>query len=159
MSHSQDTDRYQPSQKLAVARSVLRETVLKSQPVKIYAKLDGCFLEGQFLLLEILNIGRAGPGLAIAPQIDPSDGYLDVAYIEAANRQALVDWLDAGNNTVTPIPASFRRCQTLSLTWQDALIRVGDEFWPEDGEGIPQGRWQAEIRLVPQRMTVLVPRE
>ena len=157
MSHSHDTDKYRPRQKLAAVRSVLRKTALTSQPVKLRAKLDEGNLEGEFLFLEILNIGRAGPRLALAPKIDPTDGYLDVAYIEAENRQVFIDWLDAGNNTITPTPATVRRCQTVHLTWQDAEIRVGDELWPQEGNCITQCQWQTKIQLAPQRLSILTP--
>lgn len=153
--HHQATDDHQPSQKLAAARAAIRDRVSNSPPIAIRAQLGDQVIEGEFLLMEMLNISRIGPQLAIAPQVDPTDDVLNVVFVEAANRQSLLDWLDA-DPLDNPIPATIRPCQTLYLTWQDALIRIDDEFWPE-AEEMLQGLWQMQIRLAAKTFPVLVP--
>jgi diacylglycerol kinase family enzyme len=36
---------------------------------------------GEFLLLQVANIGRIGPRLDLAPGAEPGDGYLDVVWV------------------------------------------------------------------------------
>src|SRR5689334_11275499 len=42
-----------------------------------------------YLLLEVLNINRAGPGIELSDVADPSDGKLDVVWATAHDRRAL----------------------------------------------------------------------
>jgi diacylglycerol kinase family enzyme len=54
---------------------------------------------GRFLLCEILNIRRTGPGVELSRSVDPSDGFLDVVSAEAGERsklQALLEGCLAG---------------------------------------------------------------
>ncbi len=154
--HHQATDDYQPSQKLVAARAAIREIVSHSSPITVHAQLDDQTIEGQFLLMEMLNISRVGPRLAIAPEVDPADHYLNVVVLESAQRQALLDWLDADPLNM-PIPATIYRCQSLNLTWHDAPIRVDDEFWPDEEE-MSQGSWRMQICLADRKFPVLVPK-
>lgn len=153
--HNQATHDDNPNQKLAIARAVIRDLASKRPPVTIRAELDDQVIEGQFLLVEMLNIGRVGPRLAIAPQVDPTDDCLNIVLVEAANRQSLLNWLDT-DPLNTPIPATIHRCQTLHLTWRDAPIRIDDEFWPEENNTL-HGSWQMEIRRAAKQFPVLVP--
>lgn len=149
--HSRNMSSNEPNQKLATARAVLRETVQKSEAVAIYARFDDYVLEGRFLLLEMLNIGIVGSKLPLISKADPADQWLDVAYVDASEREALLHWLDAGACPTDP-PVVLRRCHQVQLEWQEAMIRIGDDFLESshiDG--------QANIRLASRSLTVLTP--
>ena len=49
----------------------------------------------EVVLIEVLNISQVGPRLRLAPDADPSDELLDVAYVTTEHREALLEWLDA----------------------------------------------------------------
>jgi diacylglycerol kinase (ATP) len=49
--------------------------------------------DDNFLLLEVLNIGRAGPALELAPESDPTDGWLHVVTVADRQRQGLIKML------------------------------------------------------------------
>lgn len=65
------------------------------QPLHAQLTLDGRDVSGHFLLLEILNIRRAGPGIELAPQASPSDGRFDVVSAKAQQRERLWKTLKA----------------------------------------------------------------
>ncbi|WP_257669336.1 diacylglycerol/lipid kinase family protein [Parapedobacter tibetensis] len=85
-----------------------------------HAKLivDGRTYEGNFLLIEILNIKSIGPNLELAPDADPSDGKFHVALLKEEMRQAFLVYLQNKKNVsskkITPV-----------VPWE--LIEVTDE--------------------------------
>lgn len=147
----------EPSQKLAMARTILRETVMHSEPVAVRVELGDRVLEGDFLLLEVLNIGVVGPRLPLAPEVDPTDGWLDVVYVTEEGREALLEWLDAKAPCEAAMPIFFCRCQRLHLVWQDALIRIGDDFWQKADDGESETLLQAQIGRALRTLTILTP--
>jgi diacylglycerol kinase family enzyme len=67
-------------------------TELKPSPWTIVA--DGHTLSGEFLLVEVLNIRSIGPNLMLSPDADASDGLFDVITAGAADRGALLHYLE-----------------------------------------------------------------
>jgi diacylglycerol kinase (ATP) len=65
------------------------------QPLHAKLTFDGRDASAEFLLLEILNIRRAGPGVELAPQASPSDGRFDVVSATARQRSRLWKTLKA----------------------------------------------------------------
>lgn len=64
-------------------------------PLHAHVSFDGREVKEKFLLLEILNIQRAGPGLELAPQASPSDGRFDVVSVTESQRERLIHTLKA----------------------------------------------------------------
>lgn len=85
-------------------------------------------VSGDFLLLEILNIRRAGPGLELARQASPSDGRFDVVTVTESQRERLLNTLTARLNEDAPIPAlTTRRARHLHLRVNEACdLRIDD---------------------------------
>lgn len=65
------------------------------QPLHAQLSFDGRDVSGDFLLLEILNIRRAGPGLDLASHASPADGRFDVVSVTSSQRERLVHTLKA----------------------------------------------------------------
>jgi diacylglycerol kinase (ATP) len=65
------------------------------QPLHAELTFDGRDASDEFLLLEILNIRRAGPGVELAPHASPSDGRFDVVSATARQRDRLLHTLKA----------------------------------------------------------------
>lgn len=63
-------------------------------PLKTRLKLDERDMSDDFLVLEILNIRRAGPGLELAPKASPSDGLFDVVQVTGSHRARLMHALE-----------------------------------------------------------------
>lgn len=81
-----------------------------------------------FLLLEILNIRRAGPGMELAAHASPSDGRFDVVTATAAQRQRLVAIFDARlTQHDPPRGLTTRRSRHVKLHVNSACdIRIDD---------------------------------
>lgn len=65
------------------------------QPLRATLNLDGRDISAEFLLVEVLNIRRAGAGVELAPQASPSDGRFDVVTATAEQRPRLLQTLKA----------------------------------------------------------------
>jgi diacylglycerol kinase family enzyme len=88
--HEKGQDR---DSELALALRAYRETLSGLTPRRCALTLDGSRLEGEFLLLEVLNIRSVGPNLAFSPDADPSDGLFDVVTAEEQQRDELDNYL------------------------------------------------------------------
>jgi hypothetical protein len=87
--------------------------------------IDGKRIDGQWLGVEALNIAYTGPGLALAPKADHSDGMLDLVCFPADKRHALCEWIETPAEAGPP--ALERRGRLVTLTWRNAAYRVDDQ--------------------------------
>ncbi len=78
-----------------VARALRRysDVLSRLRPLRWTVTIDGTTQEGEFLILEVLNIRSVGPNLVLFPDADPSDGYLSVVTAQEEHRKALADYL------------------------------------------------------------------
>lgn len=145
-----------PEHQISVARAALLKTLGQNEPVAARMTLDDAVLEGNFLLLEMLNFAAVGPRLALAWSADPSDGLLDIGYALEDSYNDLCEWLsDGGRSGAAPV--KLRRSRVVHLTWQNARFRIGDEYWPETGMPEPRASYDATLRLASQGPTILIP--
>jgi diacylglycerol kinase family enzyme len=87
--------------------------------------LDDQIVAGNFLLLEIANMGFIGPNLELVPDADPSDGYFDVMWVESGQRKDWRNYLKAhrkGQSGAAPVSA--RRCQRIVFRHVDVPVHV-----------------------------------
>src|SRR5262245_4754843 len=89
-----DTEPIDPARKLAMARGRLRAMAQHQAPVHVQLSCDGLQVEGDYLLLEALNLRLVGPRLALLETADCSDGLLEVVYLRPDQREAFCEWLD-----------------------------------------------------------------
>lgn len=84
-----------PKHKLHRDACVAAALAHEMQPLKAKLTLDRRNASDEFLLLEVLNINRAGPAIELAPKADPSDGRFDVVTATAKQRDHLMHALRA----------------------------------------------------------------
>jgi diacylglycerol kinase family enzyme len=96
----------EPSREAELARDLVAlASQSREQPAfDAVVDLDGERVHGPFVLLEVLNIGLIGPNVGLAPDVDPSDGALDVVLIGEDGRWDLVRYLDALKDGGAPTP-------------------------------------------------------
>jgi diacylglycerol kinase (ATP) len=78
--------------------------------------LDGEVLDGEFLFVEVMNIGFLGPSMPLAPAADPTDGYFDLLLATEDDRAALLDYAEhrLHGSVARPPPLAVRRGRRLS---------------------------------------------
>jgi diacylglycerol kinase family enzyme len=70
------------------------EIVSRLEPRPCTLLIDGTPLEGEFLLVEVLNTAWIGPNISLSRDADPSDGVLSVVVAGENERGALQDYLE-----------------------------------------------------------------
>ncbi len=137
-------------ERLVAARRTLRKLLKKGEPDHVEILLDGEALPERNWMAEILNIAYGGPQLLLAPEVDPSDGLLDVLLLEPEQRDEMRRWL-ANEPTGRP-PMTHRRGRKVSIRWDGTPLHVDDDLpSPEDGLGA------VELELTAEPATILVP--
>jgi diacylglycerol kinase (ATP) len=85
-------------------------------------------MEGEFLILEVLNIRSVGPNLVLFPDADPSDGYLSVVTAEEEHREEVAEYLQCridGRDCRVSLPTRLAR-QVEIQGWEE--IHVDDRL-------------------------------
>ncbi|HEY7111601.1 MAG TPA: diacylglycerol kinase family protein [Thermoanaerobaculia bacterium] len=116
---------------LELSRRVFRETLALLKPQRCALTVDGDRLEGEFLFVEVLNIGAIGPRLSILPEADPSDGFLDLVTAGEEGRDELLALLDENPSGGRPALPTRRVRRVEMLDWGslhiDGKIEAGDD--------------------------------
>ena len=71
------------------ARDVFLEALSDLQPRYSTLRIDDEEVEGEYLLVEVLNIASVGPRLRLSAETTPADGFLSVVIAGAADRNAI----------------------------------------------------------------------
>ncbi|SKB38646.1 Diacylglycerol kinase family enzyme [Parapedobacter luteus] len=118
---------------LDVALDKLIEITERYTPKWARITVDGVLYEGDYLLVEVLNIKSVGPNLELAPQADPTDGKFQVALLKEADRDAFLKYLHALKKPTSkkrlnlPLQLIEAR-QEITITADNRLIHVDDEL-------------------------------
>lgn len=128
---------------------------LPAVPLKLV--VDGRDASGDFLVLEIMNIGRAGPGVKMAPDTDTADGFFDMVVSRAGDREGLLKSLHGclGDPEHKPI-LSAHKVRHLHLTLYGGEFRLDDEVLLHRDDSGKNGA-EIEIEVVPRALNVLLP--
>jgi diacylglycerol kinase (ATP) len=71
------------------ARQVFRDALADLQPTRSRLCIEGDVVEGDYLLVEVLNIASVGPRLRLSAETTPADGLLSVVIAGANDRDAI----------------------------------------------------------------------
>lgn len=75
--------------RMEAAIGVLQRTLQQLQPIHTELIVDGRRLSGDYLLVEIMNFGCAGPNLSLAPDAAQADGLFDIVLAAVGDRERL----------------------------------------------------------------------
>jgi diacylglycerol kinase family enzyme len=120
--------------RITEGRIAFRKAIKHAKPERLYVTVDGTRIEDEVVLIEILNISQVGPRLRLAPNADPGDNLLDVAYVATAHRGALLEWLDAlihddlEAGVVGPPPVATVPGAKITIAWNGMDLRIDDKF-------------------------------
>jgi diacylglycerol kinase family enzyme len=130
-------------------------------PTTVKLDVDGNKSVDDYLLLEVLNINRAGPGIELAGAADPSDGELDLVWASAHDRKALAQSIEKclSESRYRPILTS-RKIKRLHLAVEKCELRLDDKvvLRSEDfGKWTKDKRAKIEIAVKPAAISFLLP--
>lgn len=111
------------------------DVVGRLKPRRWALTIDAAPLEGEFLLIEALNMRLVGPNLELARRVRPSDGRLSLVVASEEHRQALAGYLQdrlAGRETQLRLPTWNARHIDIDGLHE---MHVDDEVrhWPSMG--------------------------
>ena len=140
-------------QRIEAAIDVLQRIVSGSAGVRCELEIDGRELAGEYLLVEVLNFGAAGPNLRLAPGADGGDGRLDVVLVGVHEREALARHLQATEEG-PELPGLWQvhHATRVRLRWGPAPLHIDDELQDAAGEGI-----EMMVEIEPGALRFLVP--
>ncbi|GAB2177189.1 diacylglycerol/lipid kinase family protein [Dongia sp. agr-C8] len=131
--------------RISQGRIAFRKAIKHAKPERLYVTVDGTRIEDEVVLIEILNISQVGPRLRLAPNADPGDRLLDVAYVATEHRGALLEWLDAlihdglDEGVVGPPPVAVVPGAKITIAWNGMDLRIDDKFPLMPGQATAPG--------------------
>lgn len=155
-------DRYA---KIAHHRGLFAQLLKSYKPATWRLLLDEETVEGDFLLIEILNIGSVGPWLELAPGASPGDGKLDVVRVTEKGRKMLAKLLQ-GEVEAPEAAEHFdvTRITRVELEWDGSAAHIDSDIWAVGRHGLgkikrPSGASVGPVRLSlrPRALRVLAP--
>jgi diacylglycerol kinase (ATP) len=132
-------------------------------PLRIEVQSDDQDCSGEYLLLEILNISRAGPGFELAQQADPSDGLLDVVSVRTGDREKLEESVKGCLKQLAHgTTLDSRTARSLRLSLRAGELRIDDDIvWPRaDGPADSRDGLQSievEVTVEPGALEFVLP--
>jgi diacylglycerol kinase (ATP) len=116
-----------PDDRLASALRRYRDILATLTPTPVSLSLDGRSIQGEFLLVEVLNIRAVGPNLVLAPDADPSDGMLDVVTAGEEHRAELDRYLrQRADGRAVRLELPTRRAKVVEIAGWDEM-HIDDE--------------------------------
>jgi len=131
----------------ALRRYALTLKHLRPRPWSL--RIDGKPLDGEFLLVEVLNTRAVGPNLELAPDASCTDGLLTVVTAREHDRRAIAAYIAdrlGGRQSRLELPAEPAHC--VDIAGPDAL-HMDDDLVPVRGA--------VSIRVQAGAVSVLVP--
>jgi diacylglycerol kinase (ATP) len=142
--------------------SVVLALAHELKPVKLNVAVDGARAgSDEYLLFEIMNISRAGPGLELAPGADPADGQLEIVSATAAERAKLILALANALGGGRTGACARRKTRTIVIQFATGEFRLDDRVvWrrPNRRKRGTGKRVKVEISVQPSAVEVLLPR-
>lgn len=141
-----------PDDRLTAAWALL-DRMLREAPARQFElTLDGRDLSGEYVLVEALNFGAAGPNLRLAPQASPSDGLLDLVLIDEEAREALLRQFPLLREDPGLVPA-FRSYtgRRLQMHCGGATLHLDDELERADADS-----GEIHVSITPGAVTFLL---
>lgn len=97
--------------------------------------IDGRDYSNRYLLMEVMNTSRVGPGLVLAPDADPGDEYFRVVLIASAEKDLLTNYLADVLRGADPENPFFRVTgKRVEFSCTGASVHVDDAHLHNSGQ-------------------------
>ena len=93
--------------RMDAAIAVLRATLRHLEPTHMDLVVDSQEISGDYVLVEVMNFGCAGPNLCLVPDAVYADGLFDIVLADVSHRAQLMDELPLyrrGHRPSSPLP-------------------------------------------------------
>jgi diacylglycerol kinase (ATP) len=136
------------AERMDAAIDVLRQTLRRLQPTHVELIVDGQPLSGDYLMVEVMNFGCAGPNLVLA-DAEYADGLFDVVVAEIGDRAWLIEELPLYQRGYRP--SRFLR----TYQGRHVILNAAGQQLHLDDE-LKRCRGPVELALEHQTLTFLV---
>ncbi len=130
-------------------------------PTRAEVNIKGDKIADDYLLLEVLNINRAGPGLELAESADPGDGKLDLVWATERERRKLSESIERclsdskyrptlESRKITKVKLAVQKCE---LRLDDKVVLRSEDF----GKWTKNREVEIEIRIEPAAVEFMLP--
>lgn len=130
-------------------------------PTRAKVSFKGNKTSDEYLLLEVLNINRAGPGLVLAENADPGDGKLDLVWATEMERRKLSENIERclsdskyrptlESQKITKVRLAVRKCE---LRLDDKVVLRSEDF----GKWTKHSEVKIEIQVEPAALEFMLP--
>ena len=154
VSHSED-----PEEEIGAILKVLKKQLTNYSPKDLTVRLDGQNLNGDYFLLEALNVRYIGPNLDLAPRAEINDGFLDVVFVSRDEQAKLNQHIsDRLKHKRSRANLTIRRGRHLQVECDSSPLHIDDMPWPEDKRRDPVLSNAIDIRADPGVLVFLTPR-
>ncbi|HLS59083.1 MAG TPA: diacylglycerol kinase family protein [Paracoccaceae bacterium] len=116
-------------------------------------EIDGEIIPDDLLLAELLNMPEVGPQLPLGPAGWPDDGLLTIVLLRNEGRDEFAQWLDGERRRPAP-GIETRMGRRATFEWTGGALRIDDDFLDP-----PQGLVRVSLRIAPEPLRVVVPKE
>jgi diacylglycerol kinase family enzyme len=131
-------------------REDLQRYLKEATPERFEVNVDSEVFAGEFLLVEIMNLGRTGPALPISTTAAHDDGIFDVVFLFESDRKPMLSWLEAPESDQPPV--TVRKGRNIRLSWERGHARIDDRVYHPPKKASP-----VKITLDDCGLRVLVP--
>jgi diacylglycerol kinase (ATP) len=135
--------------RIDIGREELKDFVEKARAERFEIDIDGEIFAGEFLLVEIMNLGRTGPALPVSSSAEHDDALLDVVFVFKNDKAPILAWLDDPEKA--PPPVTIRKGRRVRLKWKHGHARIDDRVYRP-----PRSASPISIKLDKCGVTVLV---
>lgn len=140
-------------ERIKKGRELFAKILAEAKPQHVKLVIDGDEIGGEFIFVEVLNLGMTGPRVLISPSAEPGDQLLDVVYLPAERRQEMIGWLGEEPDGRRP-PLEIHKARKVHLAWEAGPLRVDDEVFDA-----PELASNIIVELEPNPLRVCVPGE
>jgi diacylglycerol kinase family enzyme len=119
-------------ERLAHAKKYLQSMAKDISTFGCEVLIDNENISGEFVLLEVANIGLIGPSLSLAAAADPGDGLLDIVWIRRENRKEWLRYLKHFRiDEERHAPVEHRQCRRITFRRTDVPWHVDGKVFSE----------------------------
>jgi diacylglycerol kinase (ATP) len=135
-----------PEQKMTSVLEILDHRLSTYPAQLLELTLDGEFISGAYILLEVMNTRFVGPNLLLARDADASDGLFDIVFLSAGERRKLSRYLHACMRGKSSTPRwPVRRASHIRMEWKGFAVHIDDEVWPDRGGAFTRSSMTIEV--------------